>query len=83
MADQGNIKQLLWRCRRGTRELDLLLGRFVENHYIDLSQDEKQAFAALLEIEDPALAQWLCLKVKPGSPGMVKIVAKILSAPVP
>lgn len=80
---QKTGKQLLWRCRRGTKELDLILSKFVENNYNALSKDEKNEFDNLLEVEDAVLTEWLCYKVKPTSQmhgqGMVKIVSRILS----
>ena len=82
MSDERKIKQLLWRCRRGTRELDLILGRFVENHYTKLNRDEQMAFDLLLDIEDPLLTEWLCLEVKPKDQGMITIVSKILSTDI-
>ena len=44
--------RLIWACRRGMLELDILLSRFVEEHYDLLSEDEKLRFDVLLECED-------------------------------
>ncbi|MGA8259381.1 MAG: succinate dehydrogenase assembly factor 2 [Arenicellales bacterium] len=48
-----------WRCRRGTKELDALLGRFLEQGYPQLSADQREAFEELLDQQDPDLAAWL------------------------
>ena len=83
MADERKIKQLLWRCRRGTKELDLILSAFVADYYHELSKNEENEFNQLLEVEDTVLTEWLCYKVTPASQiygqGMVKIVSRILS----
>lgn len=83
MTDEQPSKQLLWRCRRGTKELDLILSRFVEGYYHELSKTEKHEFDNLLEVEDSILSEWLCCNVKPTSQthsqGMVEIVSRILS----
>lgn len=88
MADERKIKQrpdkqLLWRCRRGTKELDLILSKFVADYYHELSKNEKNEFNHLLEVEDTVLTEWLCYNVTPASQiygqGMVKIVSRILS----
>jgi len=50
---------LLWRCRRGIRELDLLLKRFMECNYDKLSDEQKQAFADLLELPDMDIMDWI------------------------
>ena len=47
--------RLIWACRRGMLELDILLSRFVEEHYDLLSEDEKLRFDVLLECEDQDL----------------------------
>ncbi len=51
--------RLLWRCRRGMKELDLLLERFVREHYPDAPANQKRAFERLLDLPDPALAALL------------------------
>jgi len=34
--------RLLWQCRRGIREMDILFRDFIDQHYDQLSDDEKQ-----------------------------------------
>jgi antitoxin CptB len=49
-------KRLLFRCwHRGTREMDLILGRFADAGIADLSEDELTQFEELLEVPDPDL----------------------------
>jgi antitoxin CptB len=52
-------RRIRWRCRRGMKELDVLLERFLRTGYDAASSDEKRAFAALLELPDPELAAYL------------------------
>jgi len=62
MADAASellIRKLRWRCRRGTRELDVLLSGFLANHYRSLEPDMQSAFQALLDNEDDQLWDWL------------------------
>lgn len=51
--------EIRWRCRRGMLELDVLLSRFFDQHYQDLSQEQKQLFLKLLSEEDQDLFRWL------------------------
>ena len=44
------MSKLRWQCRRGMRELDKLLVAYLDNHYDDASDADKQAFQALLEL---------------------------------
>ncbi|MBX2837763.1 MAG: succinate dehydrogenase assembly factor 2 [Gammaproteobacteria bacterium] len=62
---EDSLKKLLWRCRRGTKELDILLTRFVEQKYALLSDREKSNFDLLLETQDPLLTEWLCFDTVP------------------
>jgi antitoxin CptB len=50
---------LRWRCRRGMRELDQLLGWYLDQRYLGAGAAEREAFAALLEQQDPDLWNWL------------------------
>jgi antitoxin CptB len=49
-------KRLLFRCwHRGTREMDLLLGRFADAEIAELTDAELAELERLLEIPDPDL----------------------------
>jgi antitoxin CptB len=49
------IGRLRWRCRRGMRELDVLLTRYVDEHYARASSEDQEAFRTLLESPDPLI----------------------------
>ena len=49
-------KRLLFRCwHRGTREMDLILGRFADTNIVGLSDDELTELEHLIEAPDPDL----------------------------
>ena len=49
-------KRLLFRCwHRGTREMDLILGRFADAEIGNLSETELTELETLLEVNDPDL----------------------------
>jgi antitoxin CptB len=49
-------KRLLFRCwHRGTREMDLILGRFADAEIASLTDDEVAALEHLIELPDPDL----------------------------
>lgn len=56
--DQIN-NRLRWACRRGMLELDVLLGNFLTEGYLQLSAAEQQQFEDLLLCEDQDLFEWL------------------------
>jgi antitoxin CptB len=49
-------KRLLFRCwHRGTREMDLILGRFADSAISTLTDDELAQLERLIEVPDPDL----------------------------
>lgn len=84
--------RLLWRCRRGMKELDLLLERFARERYQREPPQMKRAFERLLALPDPVLVELLLeggLPPEPGSPQQspedpeVVQVAALVAAPGP
>ena len=69
--------QLRWRCRRGTREMDLLLLRFLERDYPYLDDREQSLFGALLDETDPDLYAWITGQSEPANPDYLPIIGKI------
>jgi antitoxin CptB len=55
----SNPARLRWRCRRGMRELDVILERYLTERFPGASPALQQAFVALLELQDPDLAALL------------------------
>ncbi len=49
------LERVRWRCRRGLLELDIVLGRFVDQRYAALDTAQQAAFDALLDIPDSVL----------------------------
>ena len=52
MSEKSRIR---WLCRRGMKELDVLLERFVATEYDDLEERERAGLLALVQLEDPDL----------------------------
>jgi antitoxin CptB len=57
--DGADRSRLAWRCRRGTKELDLLLLGWLGRHFELATAEQRARFAALLELPDPDLARYL------------------------
>jgi len=72
--------RLAWRCRRGMKELDLLLAGWLRDRYPAASQTERAAFAAFLELPDPVLARYLLGGESPADRAAQRIVAGIAGA---
>jgi len=72
-------QRLLWACRRGTLELDLLLTNYLTNFYPQSSSDEQLDFQRLLACPDEDLSRYLINRQQPESPRLQAIVNKILA----
>ncbi|CAH12687.1 TPA: succinate dehydrogenase assembly factor 2 [Legionella pneumophila] len=57
--DNREKSRLLWKCRRGMLELDLLLQKFIANEIDRLTENQLKAFDNLLTHNDPSLYAWL------------------------
>jgi antitoxin CptB len=68
---------LRWRCRRGMRELDVLLERYLRERYPCAPVAEQQAFAALLELPDPELFAYVMRRRVPADPHWAHVIAKL------
>lgn len=72
--------KLRWRCRRGMRELDLLLQTFLTERYPTLSASDQQAFADLLEYPDHDLLSWLMGRESAPNETLARVVQAIKGA---
>ncbi len=72
-----DLNRLRWRCRRGMRELDLILGGFLESGYGRLSAEQQRMFADLLEFPDQTLLDWLMGRATPTEIEAAALVKRI------
>lgn len=57
--DPRRRRALVRAWRRGTREMDLVLGMFADAHIELLSDEELTTFEALLQLPDVVLLSWV------------------------
>ena len=62
------LGMLEWRCRRGMKELDLLLLRYLRDRHERAASDERAAFVEFLELPDPDIARYLIAGDIPDDP---------------
>jgi antitoxin CptB len=72
-ADAGRLR---WRCRRGMKELDILLTRYMDERFGDASPQEQDAFRGLLEIQDPVIYAY-CLGSEPPPAHLAVLIGRI------
>ena len=56
--DEVELRKLRWRCRRGMRELDQLLERWLDQGWRQSPTREREVFLRLLDTEDDTLWRW-------------------------
>ena len=72
--------RLAWRCRRGMKELDLLLAGWLESRFERASAELRRQFEALLELPDPLLALYLLGAERPEQADLAALVECIRGA---
>lgn len=77
MEHDVRLKRIRWRCRRGTRELDALLGGWLDAHLDAADAEQLGVFDTLLDQQDPDLWDWLMGHADPPRADWRAIVAEI------
>jgi len=72
-----NRAQLEWRCRRGTKELDLLMQTWLRQEFDHSTEAERQAFLELLEWPDDQLIHLLIGSDVSDQPRINELAGKI------
>jgi antitoxin CptB len=69
--------RLRWRCRRGMKELDVLLLRYLEHEYPAAAPEERAAFARILELQDPEIFGYLVGRTLPADETLRHVLTRI------
>ncbi|MFZ2313030.1 MAG: succinate dehydrogenase assembly factor 2 [Methylobacter sp.] len=73
----NELARLKWQCRRGTKELDLMLKKYLETGYLLADDEEKALFVELLKLEDDELTGVLMGDRKPDAKELAGLIYKI------
>lgn len=80
IPDPVYMERVRWRCRRGLLELDIVLGRFVEQRYAGLDRAQKEAFDALLDMPDTVLWDMIAGREAPAQESQRTVLEWLKSA---
>ena len=60
MSDEMTLEErkVIYRSRRGLKEIDVYFDPYVKNYYLSADPTEKALFAELVDQEDPDLLDW-------------------------
>jgi antitoxin CptB len=83
MADASaiRVKKLRWLCRRGMKELDVLLEHFLDRHEQNLTTGCWPELETLLQHEDDLLWDWLQQPATEQAAPFRELLHKIRSGP--
>jgi antitoxin CptB len=70
-------RKVIYRARRGLKEIDVYFDPYVKNYYLQADPAEKAIFAALVEQEDPDLLDWFMEVSEPPHPEMKTLIQKL------
>jgi antitoxin CptB len=60
VTDENRRKRIVWRaCHRGIKEMDIVVGTFVQNRVARSDEAELQELERILDIPDQDLLAWL------------------------
>ena len=70
----SELSRLRWLCRRGMKELDVVMSRYLEDYYESASTIDQGIFKALLEMPDPDLYELLLGRGEENDPELVRFI---------
>jgi antitoxin CptB len=68
------LSRLRWLCRRGMKELDLVMSGYLERYYSAASSEDQALFRALLDMPDPDLYGLLLGQDEPDDPELLRFI---------
>ncbi len=79
MTDAMSLEErkVVYRARRGLKELDVYFDPYVRQHYLQADAAEKMLFAQLVEQEDPDLLDWFMQVTAPPSTELADFIQKL------
>ena len=80
-TEDAELKRLRWRCRRGMRELDQLMLRYLDQRWPTADDAERGVFLRLLDCEDDKLWAWCMGRDRPTEPDLHELVQRIIALP--
>ena len=80
-ADEAELCRLRWKCRRGMRELDQLLTRYLDRDWRQSSDEQRGVFLQLLDTEDDKLWHWVMGHESPTDAALDTLVQHIRTLP--
>ena len=78
MSDADLKKQYLWQCRRGLKEVEVVLNDYLENCFEQDSAALKALFPRLLAEQDADMFEWFTRRSQPEDEELAQYVSQML-----
>jgi len=73
----SELSRLRWRCRRGMKELDIVMLAYLEQHYETAPAEDQRIFRELLDLQDPQLYAYLLGRETPADAAVTDVVNQL------
>lgn len=80
-SEAAELRRLRWRCRRGMRELDQLMNRYLDQAWAGDSEAQRGVFLQLLDTEDDTLWHWFMGHEVPEDVEIASLITRIRNLP--
>ena len=77
MKNEFQNKLIYRSWHRGTKELDLILGNFIQDNISDMKETEIKVYEDLLASEDPEIYNWIVKSENPPNQQLDNLIKKI------
>lgn len=80
---EGHYKRLAWQCRRGIKEVEVVLAPFFEQFFSTLDMADQERFEVFLKEADVDMFEWFMRRSTPDTPENQYMVDLILARMAP
>ena len=73
----AEMSRLRWLCRRGMKELDVVMSAYLDNHYAGATAEQQLLFRELLQMPDPDLYNLLLGRDTAEDPRIAQFIKRL------
>ncbi len=81
LGPDDQLNKLRWKCRRGMKELDVLLLHYLDHYYVEAEDADKLAFEEVLDMQDPELYFLVLGKTVSDNEAVAGVIETLRQAP--
>lgn len=78
MQDSVLKKQYRWQCRRGLKEVEVVLNGYLERFFDEEPEERRELFGRLLKEQDADLFEWFTRRSRPADEELAEFILSML-----